>query len=416
MDFLAVTKQVTNIVNDTAIVDVHTHLYSEAFGDRLRWGIDELLASHCLAPELLRLRPDLDPKAFFALKKVERAERVWQEIFVSHTPLSEAARGVLTVLHELGVDTGEKDLNVIRRYFQDMSPADYIDKVFELANIRYVVMTNDPFDRAEQGVRKRDGHRDERFRASLRLDGLLGGYAENLAAVRAQGFAMSETLDEKTIQAGRDFLRTWIDLLRPEYLAVALPGDFRSDDGSVCARLLRLCALPVAQECRLPFALMIGKPRQADIAGEVDCPGAGIGEANVGVVVELAAEFTEVKFLVTMLSRRNQHELCVAARTFPNVLPFGCGRVMNFPCIIQEMTAERLEMLGLTYIPQYSDARILDQLIYTWSHSRHVIAAVLASKYFDIMKTGWKVTKEDIARDVQRLLAGGYLADFQGDA
>ena len=124
MDFLAVTKQVTNIINDTAVVDIHTHLYSEAFGDLMLWGIDELLTYHYLVPELMRLRPDLPPQEYFKRSKKEQADLVWQEIFVAHTPLSEAARGVVTVLHELGVDTSERDLESIRKYFQEFSPAE----------------------------------------------------------------------------------------------------------------------------------------------------------------------------------------------------------------------------------------------------------------------------------------------------
>ena len=73
MDFLAVTKLVTNIINDTAIADIHTHLYSEAFGDLLLWGIDDLLTYHYLVPELFRLRSDLEPKAYFKLSKREKA-------------------------------------------------------------------------------------------------------------------------------------------------------------------------------------------------------------------------------------------------------------------------------------------------------------------------------------------------------
>jgi hypothetical protein len=60
-------------------------------------------------------------------------------------------------------------------------------------------------------------------------------------------------------------------------------------------------------------------------------------------------------------------------------------------------------------IPQHSDARVLDQLIYKWSHSRKVIAEVLGEKYFDIAGAGWPVTEADIKRDVSRILGGQLL-------
>ena len=33
----------------------------------------------------------------------------------------------------------------------------------------------------------------------------------------------------------------------------------------------------------------------------------------------------------------------------------------------------RIELLGTSFIPQHSDARVLDQLIYKWDHSRQII-------------------------------------------
>ena len=52
-----------------------------------------------------------------------------------------------------------------------------------------------------------------------------------------------------------------------------------------------------------------------------------------------------------MLSRENQHELCVAARKFANLMPFGCWWFLNNPSIVSEITRERLELLGPTFIP-----------------------------------------------------------------
>jgi hypothetical protein len=106
-----------------------------------------------------------------------------------------------------------------------------------------------------------------------------------------------------------------------------------------------------------------------------------------------------------MLSRENQYELCVTARKFSNLLIFGCWWFLNNPSIMRDMTLERLELLGLTMIPHHSDARVLDHLIYKWSHARQVISGVLATKYFNIMRTGWRVSKEDIKRDMANILS-----------
>ena len=61
---------------------------------------------------------------------------------------------------------------------------------------------------------------------------------------------------------------------------------------------------------------------------------------------------------------------------------------------------------ALTFIPQHSDARVLDQLVYKWRHSRKVIADVLVTKYLDLYDAGWKPTRDEIVRDVEMLFSG----------
>jgi hypothetical protein len=115
-----------------------------------------------------------------------------------------------------------------------------------------------------------------------------------------------------------------------------------------------------------------------------------------------------VKFLVTLLSRENQHELCVAARKFPNLMPFGCWWFLNDPSLIEEITRMRLELLGLSFIPQHSDARILDQLVYKWAHSRAILKRVLLDKYADTMAAGWPLTRDDVFGDLEKLFSGNF--------
>lgn len=409
MDLTAIRPQVAGVLDQTPIVDIHTHIYSEPFGDLLLWGIDELLTYHYLVAELFRYRPDLAYSDFWAMPKAQQAELIWNEIFVKNTPVSEAARGVVTTLHRLGVDASDKDLGKIRQFIGRFSTAEYIDRVFELANIRRAVMTNDPFEPKEQAVWNSGGHTDERFAAALRLDRLLNDFPGGARELSAQGFNVSSEIDRSTTAAVREFLKTWIDKMKPVYMAVSLPPSFRMDDGSDRARLIAECVLPIARECRLPFAMMIGVKKRVNPA--LGDAGDSVGKADIAVVEALARDHSDVRFLVTMLSRENQHELCVAARKFGNLLPFGCWWFLNNPSIVREITAERFEMLGLTMIPQHSDARVLDQLIYKWAHSREIIADVLARRYFELMQAGWVVTHDDMKRDVKRILGGQLLME-----
>lgn len=69
----------------------------------------------------------------------------------------------------------------------------------------------------------------------------------------------------------------------------------------------------------------------------------------------------------------------------------------------------RMEMLGLNFTAQHSDARVLDQLLYKWAHSRVIIGRVLADKYADLLNSsGWVPTKEEVTRDARYLLRGSY--------
>jgi hypothetical protein len=136
-----------------------------------------------------------------------------------------------------------------------------------------------------------------------------------------------------------------------------------------------------------------------------------VGYADVQSVVTLCRQFPQNKFFCTMLARENQHELAVAARKFANLMVFGCWWFVNNPSLIDEITRMRTELLGTSYIPQHSDARILDQLLYKWDHSRELIANVLADKYYDLARTGWPVTEQDIKKDAKLLLRDNFV-DF----
>jgi hypothetical protein len=171
--------------------------------------------------------------------------------------------------------------------------------------------------------------------------------------------------------------------------------------------LIEHVVLPVCRDHRLPFALMVGVRRAVNPA--LGDAGDGLGRADVSSIHRLCRLHPDNRFLVTMLSRENQHELCVAARKFSNLMPFGCWWFLNNPSIVSEMTRQRLELLGPTFVPQHSDARILEQLLYKWPHSRRDVANALADQYIGVVENGRRVTTADIVRDVRRLFSENFL-------
>ncbi|HEX6625189.1 MAG TPA: hypothetical protein VF064_15865 [Pyrinomonadaceae bacterium] len=398
-------RHVDETVAATPVVDMHTHLFAPQFGAMNLWGVDELLTYHYLVAELFRFAR-IAPAEFWALGKARQADLIWETLFVRHTPLSEATRGVVAVLSALGLDPRARDLADAREFFRAQRAEDYLDRVLGMSRVSRVVMTNDPFD--ENEVRQWEGgvEVDPRFEASLRIDPLLLGWDVAAQKISAQGFRVDEQLGGDTFAEARRFLDKWVARMKPLYMAVSLPDDFAFPDESVTSRMLREVVLPVCREHGLSFAMMIGVRRGVNPA--LRGAGDGLGRADAGAVERLCAAYPDNRFLVTFLSRENQHELCVSARKFSNLMPFGCWWFLNNPSIIEEITEERVELLGTSFIPQHSDARVLDQLVYKWAHSRRRIADVLYRSYDALARDGRPATRAEIERDAARLFSENF--------
>ncbi len=405
-----IRAQVQDSVNQVPVLDIHTHVYDVPFGELLLWGIDELLTYHYLVAEVFRATRT-GAEQFWAMSKSQQADLIWQSLFLERSPVSEACRGVLTTLQELGLDTASRNLKDYRAFFHATNAREHVDRVFRTAKLRSVVMTNDPFDSIERPVWEKGLDLDPRFKPVLRMDPILTSWENTSQILKEWGYATTPCLDSQSKQEVRRFLEEWIAKMKPVYMAVSLTPEFCYPDSSATTTLLEECILPVAHEKGLPFAMMIGVKRQVNPA--LRLAGDSVGRSDVGSVERICEKHPKNKFLVTFLSRENQHEVCVTARKFPNLMLFGCWWFMNNPSIIEEITRERLELLGLSMIPQHSDARVLDQLVYKWKHSKALIAKVLTDKYEDLAATGWRVTREEIDRDVNRLF-GGNFEEFLG--
>lgn len=396
---------VAKLLAKTPITDIHTHLFDPAMGPLLLWGVDELLTYHYLVAEVFRARPDLSYKEFWAMPKAAQADLIWRELFVQRSPVSEACRGVLTVLKALGLPATGGDLKAVRKYFAAQTARGYVDKVFKLAGAERVYMTNDPLHPGEQAAWKKGFDRDPRFLAALRLDSAIKDWPQGAGALKSLGYAVDTSLSGRALSEVRRYLTDWSRRIDARYLAISLAPDFKYPDvTSSLTNLMVKAVIPVARELGIPVALMIGVRKAVHpILGDA---GDSVGTADIATVENLARDFGDVTFMVTLLARENMHGLCVAARKFKNIVPFGCWWFLNNPSLIREITAMRLELLGLSFIPQHSDCRILDQLIYKWTHSRAIIADVLASKYDDLALAGWPVSEANVRRDLAALCDG----------
>lgn len=282
------------------------------------------------------------------------------------------------------------------------------------------------------------------FKSALRVDPLLAGDRKTIeAALKSSGYGT-------TLSDARQYLHDWCDTISPQYMMASTPHDFYippSDGGSMrvkktgvnesalqapfaftevvandCSECDGVDDVPsiinensdflvdvlmrVCEERNLPLALKIGAHRAVNPS--LLQAGDGMAFADTASLARLCTQFPKVKFLATFLSRANQHEACVLASKFRNLHLYGCWWYCNNPSIIDEITRMRVEMLGTSFTAQHSDARVIDQLIYKWSHSRAVIANVLAKEYVKSAESGWKFSREDIRRDIENLFGGSY--------
>ena len=107
-------------------------------------------------------------------------------LFFVRTPLSEACRGVVTALAQLGL-TDElrearrtSDLSELRRWFSALDRHEYLERVFVDARLKYAVMTNIPFAPEEArhwlgGDGAAPPPLTPRLKTALRVDPLLAG-------------------------------------------------------------------------------------------------------------------------------------------------------------------------------------------------------------------------------------------------
>ena len=396
---------INKAVYSTEVTDIHTHLYSECFNKLFLYGVDELLTYHYLVAETMR-HLDIDYSAFFELSKAEQAACVWDTLFVRNTPVSEPARSIITIFNRLGLDVNNKDINYFRNYFNNINLSDHIDDIFRLNNLKCVVMTNDPFDVLERSVWECGFVKDDRFMAALRVDILLNYWDRAVSELNSQGYKVNYDLSDNTVNEVKRFLLEWIDRMEALYCAVSLPPDFSIKDVSVRAKLIEQCILPVCRQRNIPFALMIGVKR--NVNAELRLAGDSLGRADIEAVEALCSTFPQNKFLVTMLSFENQHELIITARKFKNLMVFGCWWFINSPTTIELITNMRVEWLGNSFIPQHSDCRVFEQLISKWEHSKCSIAKVLTNKYGDLLEMGYTFSKEQIVKDVEQLFGENF--------
>ena len=90
-----------------------------------------------------------DARAILVALETDQADAIWQALFVENTPVSEATRGIIAVLKAFDLPTDSPDLEEARVVLPRPKSRSARLKVFEMAGVSSVVMTNDPLDPEE---------------------------------------------------------------------------------------------------------------------------------------------------------------------------------------------------------------------------------------------------------------------------
>ena len=149
-------------LENVKIFDIHTHLFPPEHKNFFLMGIDELLNYHYLIAELF-VTSDINVKKFNSLTKKEKAEIVWNELFVKRTPISEACKGILTILKNFSITFENKNYSEVKAQLNKIEYKD--DNIFKKSNITSVVMTNNPFDLDEWSLFNNPNWDRKKYRA-----------------------------------------------------------------------------------------------------------------------------------------------------------------------------------------------------------------------------------------------------------
>jgi len=397
-------EKIKRIVNLTDVVDIHTHLFPKEFGNLFLYGIDEILTYHYLISEYFTYEKNIKPEEFYNFDKKKQAELIWQKLFIEHTPISEATKGVVTILNTLGIDLKQKNLSKIREYFRTIDIDEYIDKIFKLTKIKYVIMTNNPFSKDEVKVwEKLSFFNDKRFKSSLRIDDLLF----NFLAISREMDLSSSLIDEFDIKNLRKFLSYWIKKINPVYFICSFPPNFKyPDENDIRSKILDRIIFPILKEYSMPFVAMFGVLR--NVNPKLNLAGDAAGKSDLNTILNFLKNNENIKFLMTFLHPNEIYETAVLARKFNNLMLFSCWWFTNIPYLINETLRIRIELLGTNFIAYHSDARVLEHLIYKWSNFKNILTEVLTDKYYSLLKSGWNINFEEIKKDISALLHNNF--------
>lgn len=365
-------------VFSTKVVDIHTHLFPSKFKSFYKTGIVDLLNYHYLTAELFA-SSKISPKRYYNLSEIEKAKIVWNQIFINQTPMSTSALGVLKVIQKHDINPNNLKFEELLKEFEENKLSE--NEIFEIAGIKKVVMTNNPFDKKELEILT--NNKDPKYLVSIRLDDFFD-YKKN-----------SKIMHELKIKKINifTFLRQLIKKFKPKYFALSTNNFEELNFKNYFDQIMQ-----IIEKYNVPLMLLVGVKR--GVNPDYGLAGDGLGKPDFEKLEGILRKYRKNKFLVTCLDHADHFKTIVLARKFQNLNLFGFWWFTNQESIIKDILSLRIEMLNNNFIPQHSDARILDQLIYKWNDFKLYYTEVYSNKYKKLVESGYKIKADDLEKNV----------------
>ena len=381
---------IRNCILSTKIIDIHTHLFPPEHTEFHKSGMIELLTYHHLTTEVISVS-NISPKSFFEFSKYEQAKFVWDQLFINKTPFSEATKGIITILSTLGIDSYK--LNFKNLLDEIKNKGLDANLIFEIMNIKHVIMTNDPFNEKEWSLFNLKTWDRDKYRASIRLDDVFFN--------KKNQFYIDEKNNMSSILkvSFKDFLDHITSKVNPEYFALSLDGHGLRN--ILKNPLFLEVLLTHLVDNQIPLSLMIGVKR--GVNKSLGLGGDGLGTDGLEELEIIASANSKLKILVTHLSNTVQHRIAILSRKFPNITIFGFWWFNNQPSLIKKDLKMRFDLLGFDQILQHSDARVHEQIIYKWKHFQEILVAELLERYNFLIDSGWNPSEKDVEKDIKNL-------------
>lgn len=374
----ALRAAVREAVDGTPAFDCGTGLFPLPFGRHSRWGIDELLTTSTLALEVVA-DGRIAAAEFAKMPQVQRADVVWESLFLDCSPISNARLEVVAALSAFGLDVRRSNLAQARAYFDNAQPDKYIDDLLRIANVEGIVFGTDPLDLNESAVWLAGGFGDSRFRAGLRLDPIFDSLPSSCFRLKTMGYDVTDDLKRNSLAELRRYVDEWSRKTSAVNLQLFLSGPLL--EGSAPSRILQEVVLPACKDGRMPLFLSLGPASWGP---------------RFGGLLELLDDLPTVASTICPGSIADAADLASYLQ-FGLCLDSGTGMTL----------ATSVGLGGASRASLCSAATVFDQLIGRWKLLRAAACKALSDRYQALADFGRPIERTEIYRDVATMLNAG---------